>query len=225
VTLAELRAAGYNLDADTFARLSRYVELLLEANRKVNLISRASADRVWPAHICDSLALLPLVRERRPENLLDLGAGGGLPGLPIACVYPELDVVLIDATRKKVAAVESIVRGVGLRRVRCIWGRAEDLVRDAALRECFEAVTARAVGALSELVAYAAGFLRLSGTAWFFKTAHAVEAEIAAADKRAPACALRHVENRLYHLPMSNAERAVVIYQKVKTAGMARPGR
>jgi 16S rRNA (guanine527-N7)-methyltransferase len=219
MTLAELRAAGYDVDAESFARLSRYAELLLEANQKVNLISRASADQVWVAHICDSLAVLPLVRERRPASILDLGAGGGLPGLPIACVQPALDMVLMDATRKKVAAVESIVDGIGLTRVRCVWGRAEALAREAGLRERFDAVTARAVGALSELVAPAAPFIRPGGQAWFFKTARAAEAEVTAAEKQARASGLRHVENRTYQLPITRAQRVIVVYHKKGVAG------
>jgi 16S rRNA (guanine527-N7)-methyltransferase len=218
MTLSELRALGYALDVDAHARLVRYVELLLEANRKVNLISRASADQVWIAHICDSLALLPLVAEEQPENLLDLGAGGGLPSLPIACVHPELDYVLIDATRKKVAAVEAIVGGVGLPRVRVTWGRAESLVQDPALHERFAVVTARAVGALPELVTAAAGFIRPGGTGWFFKTAQAAGEEIAAARKQARHGAMQHVENRPYRLPVTNAERVIVVYRKAESA-------
>jgi 16S rRNA (guanine527-N7)-methyltransferase len=214
MTLAELREAGYDLDAESYARLCRYVGLLLQANQKVNLISRASTDQIWVAHICDSLALLPLIRERRPKSVLDLGAGGGLPGVPIACVHPELDVVLIDATRKKVAAVEAIVSGIGQVQVRCIWGRAETLARDAALHERFDAVTARAVGTVAELVSYAADFLRPGGQGWFFKTAPAAPVEVTAAAKQAHKAHLRHVENRAYRLPTTGAARAIVVYEK-----------
>ncbi len=222
MTLAELRAAGYELDEGAYGRLRRYVELLLEANRGVNLISRATAGQVWVAHICDSLALLPLVAKRRPASLLDLGAGGGLPGIPVACVHPELEVLLLDATRKKMAAVEQIARGVGLERVRCIWGRAEVLASDPALHERFDAVTARAVGELAVVVKHAAGFLRAGGAGWFFKTAKVAGEEVAAAAKTARNVEVEHVENRAYTLPVKQAQRVIVVYRK---SGGPRPDR
>lgn len=211
MTRVQLRAAGCDVSAAAYVRLEHFVAGLLEENRRVNLVSAASAKQVWPVHICDSLALLPFVQERSIRTLLDLGSGGGLPGVPLACVCPTIQVTLLDATRKKLAAVERIVAAVGLTNVRCAWGRAEMLAHDPAYREQFDAVTARAVAELPELVELAAGFLRPGGSAWFFKTQAAGATEVAAAQGAASACALEHVESLPYRVPHSRSERVIEI--------------
>jgi len=228
MTLAELRAADCDVDAAAYARLKRFVAGLLEENRCVNLISSASAAQVWPVHICDSLALLPLVQERSIRTLLDLGSGGGLPGVPLACVFPTIQVTLLDATRKKLAAVERVAAAVGLTNVRWAWGRAEVLAHEPAYREQFDAVTARAVAELPELVELAAGFVHPGGDAWFFKTLAAGATEVAAAQHAAGACAMEHVESRRYRVPHSRSERVIVVYRKCGALGPdlpRRPGR
>jgi 16S rRNA (guanine527-N7)-methyltransferase len=228
MTHAELLAAGFEVDAGAHARLARYVELLLEHNRRVNLTAIRAVEEAWRVHICDSLALLPLVRAAGPRKLLDLGTGGGLPGVPVACVCADVQVTLVDATRKKLAAVERMVADLGLANVRCVWGRAERLAHEPALREQFDAVMARAFAELRVLVECAAGFVRRAGWCWFFKTAGAAAEEVAAAEPAATRCALEFVENRAYRLPADVAERVIVVYRKmgVLAADLPRgPGR
>lgn len=215
MTHAELTAAGFDVPAAAHERLARFVALLLAENRRVNLTAVRDAAGVWRVHVCDSLALLPLVRETTPRSLLDLGSGGGLPGVPLACVRPRLGVTLLDATRKKLAAVERIVWGMGLRNVSFAWGRAETLARDLAYRERFDAVAARAVAELRVLVEYAAGFIRPGGWAWFLKTADTCESEMAAAQAAATACALGCEGVRTYRRPGCEAEHVIVVYRKL----------
>ena len=182
MTHAELLAAGYDVGAASYERLARYVSLLLAENRRVNLTSVDNQQDVWVAHVCDSLVLLPLIKAAGAQSLLDLGTGGGLPGLPLACVCGGLQVTLLEATRKKLAAVERIAGALRLENVRFAWGRAETLAHDAAYRERFDAVTSRAVAELRVLVEYASGFVRVGGQCWFFKTPGVLADGLAAAD-------------------------------------------
>src|SRR5262245_15056698 len=124
MTHAELSYAGYDISESACAHLHSYIQALLAENQKLNLISLRNEADIWSVHVCDSLALLPPIRERAAKRLLDLGCGGGLPGVPLACACPELRVTLLDATRKKVQALERIVAHVGLANVDCLWGRA-----------------------------------------------------------------------------------------------------
>lgn len=214
MTHAELVAAGYPVDEATHARLARFVALLIEETGRINLTSVRDEAGVWRKHVCDSLALLPLVGESRPKRLLDLGTGGGLPGVPIACACGDIEVTLVDATRKKVEAVERIVRGVGLENVRLAWGRAEVLAHEPAYREAFDAVTCRAVGGLSLLVEWSAGFVRPGGVCWLFKTRRACGEELEAAEPAARRCGLRHRETRAYAAADVEHERVIVVYEK-----------
>ena len=216
MTRDELAAAGFELDPVVHERLSRFVQLLLRENQRVNLTGIRDAGEVWRLHVCESLALLPLVRKLRPRRLLDLGSGGGIPGIPLACVCAGLQVTLLDATRKKLDAVGRIVSELGLPEVRTLWGRAEKVAHDKAYREAFDAVTARAVAPLPTLVEYAAGFVRPGGQCWFAKSPEAAGREVEAARRAAGQCELNHLGTHRFTLPNGRGERAVVIYVKRK---------
>lgn len=214
MTHADLVAAGYVIDAAAHARLQKFIHALLEENRRLNLTAIRDEREAWVAHVCDSLSLLPLMRAAQPRTLLDLGTGGGLPGVPLACVSPAVRVTVLDATRKKLAAVERIIDAVGLDNVSCAWGRAETRAHDPAYREQFDAASARAVAELRILVEYAAGFLRPGGVVWFFKTRPGLEDETGAAAAAARTCALELVEAYPYYLPGTDAERVILEYRK-----------
>ena len=214
MTHADLVAAGYDVDAAAHARLQKFIHALLEENRRLNLTAIRDEHEAWVAHVCDSLSLLPLMRAARLRALLDLGTGGGLPGVPLACVCPAVQVTVLDATRKKLAAVERIVATVGLDNVSFVWGRAEALAHDPAYREQFDAASARAVAELRILVEYAAGFVRPGGVAWFFKTRLGLDDEIGEASAAARTCALELVETHPYCLPGTDVERVILDYRK-----------
>jgi 16S rRNA (guanine527-N7)-methyltransferase len=214
MTRDELAAAGFEVGPTAHARLARFVELLLRENRRVNLTAIRTAGDAWRLHVCESLALLPLVDRLHPERLLDLGTGGGIPGIPLACACEGLELTLLDATRKKLDAVERIVSQLGLKGVRTLWGRAETLAHDAAYRERFDVVTARAVAALPTLVEYAAGFVRPGGQCWFAKSLEAATHEVEAAQRAAAQCGLKRVGSRRFSLPDGHGEREVVVYAK-----------
>ncbi|HMQ15862.1 MAG TPA: 16S rRNA (guanine(527)-N(7))-methyltransferase RsmG [Phycisphaerae bacterium] len=214
MTRDQLAQAGFEVTEEAHARLARFVEALLETNRHINLTSLRVPEQVWAVHVCDALTLLPLIDESQARSLLDLGSGGGLPGLPIACVRPELRVALLDATRKKLSAVGGICTGLGLGNVEFHWGRAERLAHDQALREEFDLVAARAVGALPLVLELASGFLRPHGYGLFYKSCQAVEGEVEAAPPAAHACALVFEGVRTYSLPGEHGPRALAVYRK-----------
>lgn len=105
--------------------LRTYEALLWDANQRVNLIARTTPREVLASrHIAHSLTLL--MREfPAGSHLVDFGTGGGLPGIPLAIVRPELTFTLVDATRKKVDAVQAMAKALGLTNVEVWWGRAE----------------------------------------------------------------------------------------------------
>jgi 16S rRNA (guanine527-N7)-methyltransferase len=214
MTREELSAAGGTVNEAAYARLAHFVQVLLAENRKLNLTAAGDEAEVWRGHVCDSLALLPAVREHNVQRLVDIGSGGGLPGLPLACVCEGLDVTLVDATRKKVAALERIITQLDLAHAQAVWGRAETLAHEAAYREQFDAATARAVATLPVLIEYAAGFVRPGGHCWFFKSAAGLHEEAGPAESAARACRLTPAGSICYTLPGERDERVLVYYRK-----------
>jgi 16S rRNA (guanine527-N7)-methyltransferase len=218
MTCAQLSTAGFPVSDSEYASLSLFVEVLLDENRRLNLTAIRTPEGAWPLHVCDSLALSPLIRRLQPRRVLDLGTGGGVPGIPLACVHPEIEWTLLDATRKKVDAAMRIAAAVGLTNVRGVWGRAEALGVMGPHRGAYDAVVARAVAKLPGLIPLSTNFLRTGGIAWFMKSAQSIEGEVTAANAIAGKQGLRYLGMASYRLPAPHGERAIAEYSRVSEA-------
>ena len=142
--------AGISLTDAQWDLLSGYADALLEANRVVNLISRKDEENIWRVHLLHSLALTAAIPFPSGVRVLDLGTGGGLPGIPLAIARPDLAVDLIDSIQKKVRAVQSIVEKLGIKNVRVIPGRVEEL--RIPEKGGYQIIIARAVAPLIDLL-------------------------------------------------------------------------
>lgn len=213
---------GVALPPETILRLGSYVTALLDENLRINLTATREPDAFWREHVCDAIALLPLIDAAQASRLLDLGSGGGLPGVPIACAREGIRVTLLDATRKKIDALRRVLAAVRLPNVECIAARAESAAHDPAQREAFDVVTARAVASLPVLVEYAAGFVRVGGCILFPKSTDGASREIAPSADAARACGLLYDRTIAYELPDAGP-RAIVRYRKVSPTPRSLP--
>lgn len=134
------------LSAEALGRLERLVALLTDWNARLNLVSRADAAHLVERHVLHSLLITRALRLEPGARVLDVGTGGGFPGLPLACVHPEAEFTLLDSTAKKIAAVGEMAQALGLSRVTARWARAEALYDE--LGGQFDFVTGRAVAVL-----------------------------------------------------------------------------
>ncbi|MEX2621986.1 MAG: 16S rRNA (guanine(527)-N(7))-methyltransferase RsmG [Egibacteraceae bacterium] len=129
-----------------------------------NLVARGERATVRERHIAECLALVPLLGTEPGQAWVDLGTGGGLPGLVLAIMVPAVEWTLIDATRKKVAWVRTVAEDLGLDNVTGVAGRAETLAHEPQFRERFDGVVSRAVAEMATLVELSRGFVRPGGT-------------------------------------------------------------
>ena len=162
VFLEGLRQLGLQVTERQLDQFLRYQQELLDWNTRINLTAITDAEEVSIKHFLDSLALL-MVYERPSARLLDIGAGAGFPGLPLKIMRPQWQVVLLEATGKKVAFLQHIIETLELKDVVALHGRAEELAHKAGYRASFDVVTARAVASLPMLLEYAAPFCRVGG--------------------------------------------------------------
>ena len=139
-----------------------YARLLLEANARLNLTRVVEPDAVARLHLLDAVAALPLL-PGSTERALDIGSGGGVPGIVLALARPEVRWTLVDSVRKKADTLRSFVAALGLDNVEVLGERAEMLGRGPS-RASFDVVTARACAALPVLAEYALPLLRVGGT-------------------------------------------------------------
>ena len=158
-----------DLPSPAVTALADHLRLLLAWTGAVNLTAIRDPRAAVAAHVLDALAALPLLRENGVRALLDLGSGGGYPGLPLAIALPAERALLVDSIGKKARFLATAVTGLGLAdRVEVAAERAETLAADPRHRERWPVVTARAVAALPELVELAFPLLAPGGllVAW-----------------------------------------------------------
>lgn len=177
--LAAASELGIEFEPGDLDRLARFLALLLDANTRTNLTAITDPGEAWTRHILDALTLLPMLAELpadRPEppHVLDVGSGGGLPAIPLAIVCPHLRFTLLEATGKKADFLRAAIADLGLPNASVLQARAEaagqdrgertpDGSRQAALRESFDAVTARAVGRLAVVAELTVPFAKPGG--------------------------------------------------------------
>lgn len=146
-----------------------HLRLMLAWTAAINLTAIRDPVEAVTAHVMDSLAAVPVLRERASSGLLDLGSGGGYPGLPLAVAVPAARAVLVDSIAKKARFLATAVTALGLAgRVDVVAARAEQMAADRRHREQHPLVSARAVAALPELVELAFPLLQPGGwlAAW-----------------------------------------------------------
>jgi 16S rRNA (guanine527-N7)-methyltransferase len=147
--LAEAAKLGLDVSRETLACLETLAATLRRWQRAINLVSQASLDQLWSRHILDS-AQLAAYLPPPARTLVDLGSGGGFPGLVLAALRPELQVSLIEADARKAAFLLEATRQMGLANTRVMAARLEAV---EPLRA--DIVTARALAPLSQLLAWA----------------------------------------------------------------------
>ena len=166
--LADVPAIADTLPQDFMDAAERFVDLLLAANRRVNLTRVVAPAEVARLHLLDSLAALPEIDRMGPAEAIDLGSGGGLPGLPLAMARPAMRWTMVDSVGKKATILEEFVAALRLHNVTVIADRAETVGRSAGQRERYDLVTARACAALPVLTELAMPLLVVGGSllAW-----------------------------------------------------------
>jgi len=161
------------LDAGQHDKLGRYLDCLAAANEMMNLTRITDRPAAEIHHVGDALTLLPFL-PAGPLRLADVGSGGGVPGLPLAIVRPELDVWLVEATKKKAAFLEKAAAELGLGNVHVLALRAEE-VGQFEHREAFDVAAARAVATLDWLAEWCLPLLKLKGKMLAMKGKRAAE--------------------------------------------------
>lgn len=144
--------------------LCEYRSRLLEINKMVNLTRIVDPDDFDRKHYIDSLMCTQSKEFRSSERIIDIGSGGGFPGVPLAVLFDNKEFVLMDSSGKRMKIVQQICDELNIRNVTAIHGRAEELGRKTEYREQFDLCVSRAVASMSTLSEYCLPFVVKGGT-------------------------------------------------------------
>ena len=133
---------------DQFTQLEN---LYNEWNEKINVISRKDMESLYEKHILHSLGIAKVMEFVQGTKVLDIGTGGGFPGIPLAILFPEVEFTLVDSIGKKISVVNAVAEGIGLKNITAIHGRAEKV------KEKFHFVVSRAVTQMPEFLRWLKG--------------------------------------------------------------------
>ena len=116
-----------NLNDKQISQFYRLKSIYKEWNSKINVISRKDIENIYIRHVLHSLVIAKFIKFKRGTTILDLGTGGGFPGIPLAIIFPYCKFILVDSIRKKISVVEQVVKELDLKNVKFEWSRAEEI--------------------------------------------------------------------------------------------------
>lgn len=209
------------LSDENYARFSRYADLLVEWNEKINLTAITDPAGITEKHFLDSI--LPYEWVDLPENasVIDVGTGAGFPGIPLKIMRDDIRLTLLDSLNKRINFLNAVCSDIGVT-AECIHGRAEDM-GTSQLREKFDVATARAVARLSVLCEYCLPLVKVGGTFVALKGSSGID-EIKDAENAIKKLGGKLETVKEYCLPCGDGRTLVVIKKVASTPkGYPRP--
>jgi 16S rRNA (guanine527-N7)-methyltransferase len=160
---------GIVLEKEQVESFKRYERELLYWNEKVNLVSRKDLAHLLERHILHSLTILKYIDIKSKARCLDVGTGGGFPGIPLVIARPDLRMLLIDSIGKKIKITDMLAKHTGARFVTSQQTRAEELYKDKGLKQSFDFVFSRSVAQISALLGWTNMLTKKDGCHVFLK--------------------------------------------------------
>lgn len=155
-----------SLPKDALKYLVHFVDLLWKENQRMNLTGYQTKEEIIRELILDALSALPFLKGNK---IIDVGTGGGIPGIPIWIACPHLSVTLLESHRKKIQFLQRVIRELSLLGVSPQHGRSEELAQQENLREKFDTATAKALAPLAVALELTIPFIRVGGRGLYYK--------------------------------------------------------
>ena len=203
-----------DLSVEQIKKFIDFYNILIAGNEICNLTAIIEKYEVVTKHFLDSLSCVKAVSFEGNLNLMDVGTGAGFPGIPLKILYPDLSIVLIEASKKKVDFLNSAVFKLALEKVKVIHIRAEEVGALTEYREKFDLVTARAVAQLNVLAEYCIPMVKIDG---FFIASKgpSTELEVENAIQAIKKLGGEIEKTVLFKLPLSGEGRTLIAIRKV----------
>ena len=221
ILLKQAQLSDIALSDDQVEKLTRYYELLIEWNEKMNLTALTEPEDVALKHFCDSILLLKYADLPQGSSLIDVGTGAGFPSVPVKIVRPDIKLCLLDSLNKRLTFLNEVVNELKLDDVKIVHSRAEDGAKKAELREKFDFATSRAVAQLNVLSEYCLPYVKVGGAFISIKGKYSEE-EIANAKSAIKLLGGKTVKVDTYNLA-DTSERTIINIKKLNSTDKKYP--
>ncbi len=210
--IKELNKLNIKPTEEELNKLEEYARMLLEYNNKFNLTAITKIEDIYLKHFYDSLSITKAIDLNQELKVLDIGTGAGFPGLVLKLFFPKLDIILLDSNNKKISFLNEVIKELGLKNIKCIHGRAEELPTE--YREYFDIVTSRAVASLRILTELSIPFLKVNG--YFVALKGKAEEELKEAERTLKVLNCETEKIDKFILPDQISERTIIKIRKEK---------
>lgn len=205
---------GIKLQEEQGQKLLDFMNAILEKNKVLNLTAIKEVDEFVDKHLVDSL-MCDLSNYPTASRFIDIGTGGGFPGIPLAIAYPDHHFTLLDSTAKKIQALDVICQELDITNVDFLVGRAEDYGNDGEYRESFDGVLSRGVANYTILLELCLPFARKNGIFYSWK-AKKVEEEIQGAKSALGTLKSKILDKQEYFLLNSQEKHVIISVKKLE---------
>ncbi|SHI37082.1 16S rRNA (guanine527-N7)-methyltransferase [Dethiosulfatibacter aminovorans DSM 17477] len=217
-----LKSSDLDCTSEQVDKFELYKTMIQEWNKKINITSITEDEDIYMKHFVDSIIVKNHFDMESVDKMIDVGTGGGFPGIPLKIVNEKMDVTLLDSLNKRIIFLEEVVKSLGLQNVSLIHGRAEDFGVNEDYREKFDLSISRAVAPLNILSEYCIPFVKVGGCFISMKSGD-VEKEI-----EDSANALDLLGGRIrnivkYRLPGTDISRSIIIIEKYRETPVKYP--
>ena len=221
ILLQQAQLSDIVLTDEQVEKLTRYYELLIEWNEKMNLTALTEPEDVALKHFCDSILLLKYADIPQGSSLIDVGTGAGFPSVPVKIVRPDIKLCLLDSLNKRLTFLNEVVNELNLTDVKIVHSRAEDGAKKVELREKFDFATSRAVAQLNVLSEYCLPYVKVGGSFIAMKGKYSEE-EISNAKSAIKLLGGKTVKVDTYNLA-DTSERTIINIKKLSSTDKKYP--
>lgn len=154
---------GLKLDEHQYNSFVLYMNMIKEWNQKINLTAIIEDSEIFKKHFIDSIKIFKFDFLKNCNSIIDIGTGGGFPGIPMKIMRPDANIVLLDSLNKRINFLNEVISTLKLQNIKAIHGRAEDYAREKEYREKFDAVVSRAVANMATLSELCLPYVKVNG--------------------------------------------------------------
>lgn len=215
-----LKELNISLSKEQLGQFYKYMNILLEWNKVMNLTAIIKPEEIILKHFIDSLTILKYIEKK--DKIIDVGTGAGFPGIPIKIAFPETTILLLDSLNKRIKFLNEVIGNLNLYNIETIHGRAEDYGRDKKHREMYDIAIARAVAPLNILVEYLMPFIKKGGKCLCMKSSN-IDEEINLSREAINILGGKFISADELILPNSDIKREIIKIKKIKNTNIIYP--